>query len=261
MSKIKKMKFVPALRKGNTGIGYTLETMLGIRENNYPEGDFVDTNEYKGTLFELKSQRYEKNDPRKDKPHSKSSHLISLITQAPHGGMTNREMILEFGYSDEKNRKRRNLYATINSTKFVKSKHKFVGKMKIKREGDRLHLLVDNRKIAYVNLDKILGKLDNLLIVRAKSEFKKCTCKENTLHVDGYHEYFYFDMPCIYTNFCKKKFYELIDNGKIYYDLRMHIPEGELDGNEGYDTKHDHGTGFRIKFENIKGFYNKERLL
>ena len=31
---IKEMGFVPSLRKGPTGIGYTLETLLGIDENN-----------------------------------------------------------------------------------------------------------------------------------------------------------------------------------------------------------------------------------
>ena len=33
--------FVPTLRRGSTGIGYTLETMLEIEENNSPGGDFM----------------------------------------------------------------------------------------------------------------------------------------------------------------------------------------------------------------------------
>ena len=33
--------FVPTLRRGSTGIGYTLETMLDIEENNSPGGDFM----------------------------------------------------------------------------------------------------------------------------------------------------------------------------------------------------------------------------
>ncbi|MDR1216690.1 MAG: MvaI/BcnI family restriction endonuclease [Treponema sp.] len=31
---IKNMGYVPSLRRGPTGIGYTLETLLGIAENN-----------------------------------------------------------------------------------------------------------------------------------------------------------------------------------------------------------------------------------
>ena len=33
--------FVPTLRRGSTGIGYTLETMLEIEENNSQGGDFM----------------------------------------------------------------------------------------------------------------------------------------------------------------------------------------------------------------------------
>ncbi len=36
---IKKRGFIPSLRKGPTGIGYTLETELGIKENNIAEPD------------------------------------------------------------------------------------------------------------------------------------------------------------------------------------------------------------------------------
>lgn len=46
---IKDMGWVASKRKGNTGIGYTLETFLGIKENNLKDPDFGDV--------ELKSQR------------------------------------------------------------------------------------------------------------------------------------------------------------------------------------------------------------
>ncbi len=38
-AEIKKRGFIPSLRKGPTGIGYTLETILGIKENNIAEPD------------------------------------------------------------------------------------------------------------------------------------------------------------------------------------------------------------------------------
>ena len=43
------MGYVVSLRNGNTGIGYTLETLLGLEENNLKTPDFGD--------IELKSQR------------------------------------------------------------------------------------------------------------------------------------------------------------------------------------------------------------
>ena len=39
--KLSALEFVPTLRSGSTGIGYTLETMLKIEENNSPRGDFM----------------------------------------------------------------------------------------------------------------------------------------------------------------------------------------------------------------------------
>ena len=49
LSEINQMGYVVSLRKSNTGIGYTLETLLGLEENNLKTPDFGD--------IELKSQR------------------------------------------------------------------------------------------------------------------------------------------------------------------------------------------------------------
>jgi len=256
MSNLKDEGFVPALRKGNTGIGFTLETHLGIRENNYAKGDFIDNNTYKGILFELKSQRFLKKDPRKKKT-LKNSHLISLVTQAPHNGMSNRELLKKFGNPDSKGRNRKNLYATITAGRRIRSKYDSISKMGIQREGDILHLIVDGEKVANVDLSKILSKLENLVIVRADSDWRECSCKNTDLHdKEGFHEYFHFNQPIIFRKFNKEKFYEAIDDGKIKYDLRMHEPDENTTGEEEYNTQHDHGTGFRAKFENIGSFYD-----
>ena len=49
ITKIKSMGYVPSHRKGPTGIGKTLEDLLGITENNIPGPDFSN--------YELKSGR------------------------------------------------------------------------------------------------------------------------------------------------------------------------------------------------------------
>jgi len=49
LTKIKKMGYVKSLRKGPTGIGYTLETLLGIEENNISSPDLKE--------IELKAKR------------------------------------------------------------------------------------------------------------------------------------------------------------------------------------------------------------
>lgn len=49
LAALERMGYVPSMRRGNTGIGYTLETMLGVRENNLHTPDFGD--------MELKAHR------------------------------------------------------------------------------------------------------------------------------------------------------------------------------------------------------------
>ena len=49
LSEINQKGYIVSLRKGNTGVGYTLETLLGLKENNLKTPDFGDV--------ELKSQR------------------------------------------------------------------------------------------------------------------------------------------------------------------------------------------------------------
>jgi hypothetical protein len=57
---IKKRGFIPSLRKGPTGIGYTLESELGIKENNIAEPDLEN--------IEIKAHR------------TNSNNLITLFT-------------------------------------------------------------------------------------------------------------------------------------------------------------------------------------
>ena len=49
LAAIKESGYVVSLRKSNTGIGYTLETLLGLEENNLKSPDFGE--------IEVKSQR------------------------------------------------------------------------------------------------------------------------------------------------------------------------------------------------------------
>ena len=50
LSDINRMGYIVSLRKGNTGIGYTLETLLGVVENNLRSPDLGNI-ELKETLL------------------------------------------------------------------------------------------------------------------------------------------------------------------------------------------------------------------
>ena len=54
-------------------------------------------------------------------------------------------------------------------------------------------------KVANVDLSKILSKLENLVIVRADSDWRECSCENTDLHdKEGFHEYFHFNQPIIF---------------------------------------------------------------
>ena len=254
-------KWIPAARKDNTGIGFTLETELGIRENNYAKHDFIDTGRFKNTKFELKAQRVNVYNPTLTNPRKVNDSLISLVTQAPHGGMKNSELIKTYGYQDSKGRERKNLYATLRATRFVNGKN--VQNMKITREKNILYIIHKDQKLSNYDLTNFVDKLANLIIVRTDSEWKKCDCSDTNVHDETgeYHEFFNFKDPHIFSKFSLQKFYTCIDEGKLYLDLRMHIPTDLTPTNPKYDVSHDHGTGFRIKFKNITDIYENELII
>lgn len=82
--KIKNMGFVESLRKGSTGIGFTFETLFGVKENNIPIPDI-------GGRVEIKTIR-------KD-----SKSLITLFTfNRGVWSIKQSELVRKFGYIDKK---------------------------------------------------------------------------------------------------------------------------------------------------------------
>lgn len=80
--KIKGMGFVKTHRPGDTGIGKTLEDLLGIIENNIAGPDF--------DLYELKSAR------------KITSSMLTLFTKAPQPKGANPLLLDAFGYKHRK---------------------------------------------------------------------------------------------------------------------------------------------------------------
>lgn len=78
-TKIKEMGWIKTHRAGPTGIGKTLEDLLGIPENNLDEPDFGD--------YELKSCRIN------------SQSMLTMFTRAPQPAMANTYLRKKYGYS------------------------------------------------------------------------------------------------------------------------------------------------------------------
>lgn len=221
LSDISKRGYIKSLRKDNTGIGYTLETIMGIKENNSGEADFM----YNGIPVELKAQR----------KHASSN--ITLITKSPHWDpLSAKEIIEEYGYKDAKDRK--GLKVTLKATEF--------NPQELKLETTDGNINIVHRKdgvICYFIIEELMNKIntklfENLLIVFAETK------KENGI------EFFHYNEAVLLRKLSTSGFKQLINEGLIVWEFRMHIKSS--------GSIRDHGAGFRLNRKHIDKLYEKK---
>jgi hypothetical protein len=225
--KIKALGWVKTHRSGPTGIGKTLEDLLGIPENNRDEPDFGD--------YELKASR-------KD-----SQSMLTLFTRAPEPSKSNEYLRKKYGYiSEEYDFEKQVLHSTLSIDKWTPvadTGHK----LKVECVNDRIHIVselgTENVYWSHDKLDKVVKKKfkNKLVYVKALSRGS------------GSNEEFKFVEAFVTDGLDPDKIFELICSGDIYVDLRIGQYE---DG-----RTHDHGTGFRIReCDQDKLFKNKKRI-
>ncbi|NQE05860.1 hypothetical protein C5S32_08315 [ANME-1 cluster archaeon GoMg1] len=78
LKELKSIGYIKTHRTGNTGIGKTLEDLLGIEENNIPGPN--------AEMIELKSAR------------KNARSMITLFTKSPLPGGANSVLLQRFGY-------------------------------------------------------------------------------------------------------------------------------------------------------------------
>ena len=139
LAQIKEMGFVESRRSGDTGIGKTLEDLLGISENNIAGPDF--------DIYELKSGR-------KD-----SASMLTLFTKAPMPKGANKSLLETFGY---KQRTKKN---QLHVTDYIDAQvHEHV----ISTREKELHVTVDSKSVNSVGL-KLEIKDNRIYISNAKN--------------------------------------------------------------------------------------------
>jgi hypothetical protein len=208
LQEIKAMGYIKTHRAGNTGIGKTLEDLLGIEENNIPGPN--------GHLVELKSGRKE------------SVSMVSLFTKSPLPKSANSELLQKFGYPTQKSEKE--LHCTLKSNKVncLKGSPTF----KIGFKEDSLELQDKKGKmLCYWDKETLRERFESkypgsLLYVKANSKGK------------GAKEEFWFNEAWLLWEFSFENFIDLLKDGTICIDLRI--------GSYSNGKSHDHGTGFRI---------------
>ncbi|OGZ84065.1 MAG: hypothetical protein A2599_01055 [Candidatus Staskawiczbacteria bacterium RIFOXYD1_FULL_39_28] len=196
--KIKKLGYVKSLRSGPTGVGYTLETLLKIKENNISSPDLGE--------IELKSQR---------EKHTGMTTLFTFNNKA--WKMDPLEAVRKYGSLDKDGRM--GLYYT----------------MGMKPNSAGLFLSVDSKSISVRHIDGTIiavwqlaevekrfeAKVKNVLLVKAKVEER-----------DGV-EYFLFDRARLLSHGTSQSILKnQFENEHLLVDLRLH-DKGTMARNHG----------------------------
>src|SRR3989338_2682228 len=210
LKKLSKRGYIESLRSGDTGVGYTLESCLGIEENNVPFADL-------GREIELKTFR-------KD-----SSSLLTLFTCEPQpaGGERDRLLLEKFGYKKRQNSRQKELYCTINSSTFNPQS------LKLEAEKDRIKVISNSEAIniywegEYLR-QRFIQKMPQIIVVKADAIIN-----------DNEHEAFHFNEAYYLKGFSFESFKSMIAGDIITVDFRMHLREA--------GTVRNHGTAFRIR--------------
>jgi len=236
LNEIRQMGYVPSHRAGDTGIGKTLEDLLGIEENNISGPDFAN--------YELKAAR------------KNSASMLTLFTKAPLPKGANCKLLEVFGYPERKGRSRghqisligrpmpdlvstrkKELHVTVDSLR-----PNSVG-LKLEIKGDRVYIANSRNVDAYYD-QSILKEAFN------KKYHRLAYVLADNKEQEG-KESFHFNEAYLLDGFGFGKFSHLIGSGELKLDLRM--------GHYASGRPHDHGTAFRILpkhlplcFENIQ---------
>lgn len=217
---ISAMGFVPSLRKGDTGVGFTLESLLGISANASKKPDF------KG--IELKSGRRK----------SGSGHRSTLFSQVPSWeqskSQSTKEILLRHGYRDNA-RGRLSLNCTLSASPNsqglflqVSSSGEYVEAMKFLPSSAPEAVVVWPLRALR---ERLSNKHRETFWVKAKSKIIRA--KEHFHYIEVIHT----QRPLV------DNFAPLIDVGKIEVDFLMHIKSN--------GSARDHGYLFKISPSNL----------
>lgn len=215
--KIKAMGWVRTHRSGPTGVGKTLEDLLGIIENNIDGPDFGD--------YELKSCR------------TNSNSMLTMFTLAPKPSRSNAFLRLKYGYSsDVYDNDEKVLHTTLSADRFTA----------IADTGRRLKITCLSNGIyleSESGLEDVFWSRDTLKNCFEKKYKNKFVYVKADSRGSGAHEEFFYRDAYKVSGFDYGAFIKLLEAGKIYVDFRI----GQYHAGLNIGKTHDHGTGFRIK--------------
>ncbi len=191
LSEIKQVGYVVSLRKGNTGIGYTLESLLELKENKLNSPNLGE--------IEIKSQR-----------NGVSNRVTMFTLNRGVWKLKQKCLIEEYGYVDTLGNP--TLYCTVSKTPNYHG-------LFLKVSGNTVRLNhVDKTFVAQWTEDAVIEtfkkKMPALVLVQA----------DTRLNSDLKDE-FWFNEAYVLSNPDAYVFLDLIRKGMIVIDLKMHVHE------------------------------------
>jgi hypothetical protein len=225
LKELKKSGYVKTHRAGDTGIGKTLEDLLGIEENNIPGPN--------GRLIELKSAR------------KNAKSMLTLFTKSPLPKKVNSFLLQRYGYPSKRGNNRKELHTTVNAKSYNTLKGKVGFTINIKE--DRVELVSESKEVLGYWDGQTLAmsferKLPKLLYVKADSRGSRA------------NEEFWFNEAWLLTGFDFENFVKLLKEGTILVDIRI--------GQYHDGRPHDHGTGFRVMPDKLDlCFAHREKVI
>ncbi|MBQ6253020.1 MvaI/BcnI family restriction endonuclease [Ruminococcus sp.] len=216
-TRICNMGWIKTHRSGPTGIGKTLEDLLGIVENNIDGPDFGD--------YELKSCRLD------------SNSMLTIFTKTPQPQGAANTLRMTFGYSsDAYDNDEKVLHSTLSADRYVAIANTGHS-LKVSCSDTKISIVAeDGKEYAYWTRDQLRTAFEKKYkgkFVYAKAHSRGVGANEEFKFVEAYEV----------SGFNYDAFVSLLEQGKIYIDLRI----GQYHGGAKDGQTHDHGTGFRIK--------------
>lgn len=230
MQRITKRGWIRTHRKGPTGIGKTIEDLLGIEENNVAGPD--------GEQLELKSGR---------KSATTAGSMLTLFTKSPDSRGANAILLERLGYRTRPNSPSNELHTTVNAV----SHNTLRGRPGLKAvvRNSRVEIVGPapreesycywSREVLQQTFER---KLPRLLYVKADWRGR------------GASEEFWFNEAQLLQDFRFENFLDQLRQGKILIDIRIgQWPPGHPQAGQ----PHDHGTGFRVFPDNLSLCFSK----
>lgn len=232
--KIRKLGWIKSLRKGSTGIGYTFETLLGKKEENFELPD------YKSVEIKVK-RRFSKG-------------FITLFNATPDNSFFVMQKIYDkYGFPESENSKNKVFMGSIYSKKITKlGKYKF--SLLVDWRNKCVRLLVFNGFLFLIN-DEVSWSFD-LLEEKLNRKLKCLALVKTDIKTENGEDYFRYSYIRFYNLKNFQVFLKLIDEGIIRITFKVNLNKS----GKKMGMMHDHGTGFDINEKDLLKLYEEAKF-